>query len=133
MIFYIKLFFIFGLLGWIADTGYRSILAKKYAPGTLLPFFSPIYGFGAIILSLLFSQTAGTAPIVQIVTGWILILFLEFISGTLSLRILGRRLWDYTPAKFDLFGHIDLVHAGLWLLLISIFRLYFNNIHQFLQ
>lgn len=133
MTYYIELFFIFSIFGWMIDTTYRSVLAKKYAPGTLLPFFSPIYGFGAIILALLFFQTAGTAPVVQIVTGWILILFLEFISGTLSLRILRRRLWDYTPAKFDLFGHIDLIHAGLWLLLISVFRLYFNNIHLFLQ
>lgn len=129
MAFYLQLFFFFSLGGWIIDTGYRSIVAKKYDSGTLIPFVSPIYGFGAVILALLFHLTPSLPPTLQVAIGWILILALEFISGYLSIKLLNRRLWDYTPSKYDLLGHVDLTHALYWLSMISIFRFFFEEIH----
>jgi len=128
MTYYLQLFFVFSLGGWIADTAYRSFLAKKYAPGTLLPYISPIYGFGAVMLALVFRGTPDVPPTLQIAIGWVLILLLEFITGHLSVKFLNRRLWDYTPSKYDLFGHVDLTHALYWMILISLFRLFFDKI-----
>lgn len=124
MFYYIGLFLFFGFLGWLFDTTYRSLHARKYSQGTWLPFFSLIYATGGIILVLIFKYLNLSAWR-QIIIGWALMVLLEFFSGHIARKVLKRRLWDYTPARLDLFGHIDLLHSLYWLILVTIFHFIF--------
>ena len=123
--YYIALFLAFGAMGWILDTGYRTIEIKKYTTGTWLPYFALIYAVGGMILFFIFKNTAWSIWW-QIIIGWILMILLEFFSGHLSVKILRRRFWDYRlKARWHLAGHIDALHSFYWLMLTILFRMLF--------
>lgn len=104
------------MLGWVIDTSYRSLVEKKYAPGTWLPFIAPIYGFGGLAL---FSTTANLnlPSWIEILAIWIIFIKIELIGGIFCEKVIGRKLWDYSKNKFNFKGHIDLIHSIYWLIL----------------
>lgn len=120
--YYIYVFAIGGLLGWILDTAFRSLEERRYSPGTLIPFFSIIYGAGAVVLDILFVY-APLPAYLQILAGAVLAVFLELISGLIMLSVLKRRLWNYEKSHYNYRGLIDLKHSFYWLLLIAAYRL----------
>ena len=121
---YLITFLVCGFLGWVLDTGYRSFEVKKYAPGTWLPFFSPIYATGGIVLLFIFKEIP-LSPAVQIIIGTLCMILLEFVSGIISVRVLRRRFWSYKKSKYDLLGFIDPLHSLYWLILVMLFHLIF--------
>lgn len=124
-LFYLALFIGGGAFGWMVDTGYRSFTAGRYAHGTLLPFFSIIYGVAAIMLYALFHF--GTMSFVaSIIIGTILCVALELVGGVLSLSLIHYRLWDYSASPFNFYGFIDLKHTFYWLVLTTLYRLLFG-------
>jgi uncharacterized membrane protein len=122
---YSALFIGGGAFGWVVDTSYRSLVAGRYAHGTLLPFFSIIYGVAAIMLYALFHFGA-TPFVASIIIGTILCVVLELVGGALSLSLLHYRLWDYSANPFNFHGFIDLKHTFYWLILTTLYRLLFG-------
>lgn len=120
MAIYIEIFLICGVIGWVLDTGYRSLEARRYIAGTLLPVFSIVFGAGAVLLYLVYTQFS-FHPIVEIFIGTLAVTFLEYFSGQMCYRWLQKRLWNYKPNPYDLHGHIDLLHSFYWLILSGLF------------
>ena len=116
-----------GIFGWVVDTIYRSLLVGHYAPGTLVPFFSIIFGTGAVMLYLFFSS-ANISFLWSVVGGVVLCIALELASGILSLALLHYRFWDYSANPFNFYGFIDLKHAFYWLILTALYRLVYKVI-----
>lgn len=114
-----------GIFGWVLDTAYRSLLAKKYAPGTLVPFFAVIYGIGAVMLYLFFSS-ANISFLWSVVVGTVLCVLLELIGGILSSSVLRRRLWDYRTSPLNFYGFIDLEHTFYWFVLTVFYRIFYR-------
>ncbi len=121
MILYLIIFVVGGLLGWILDTIYRSLEAHRYAPGTLVPFFSVIFGIGAIFLYILFSFFH-ISVLADIVIGATICLLLELTCGAFSLIVFKHRFWDYRASRFNFRGLIDVEHSLYWLLLTILYR-----------
>ncbi len=121
---YIGLFVVFGILGWIADTAYRSVIRKRYFSGTLFPFFAPIYGFGGVGLVLLYTYVP-VHPLVQILLGGALSTLVEYLGGVFCVKVLGRRLWDYSGHRWHYEGHISALHAFYWVLASALVRVVF--------
>jgi len=115
------LFLLFGVLGWLLDTSYRSIVDKKYAPGTWLPYFGLIYAIGGTLCVLLFENIHVSAP-VQVLIGTLAAVVLEFVGGVLSLAILRRRLWNYSHERLHFMGHIDMLHTVYWFAIVILVR-----------
>ena len=122
MILYLSIFIGGGLFGWIIDTAYRTWQAKHYTPGTMVPFFSIIYGLAAVLLYILFSFFQ-TSFYLHIILGTITCIFLELITGILALAILKRRFWDYSASRFNYHGLIDAKHSFYWLILTILYRI----------
>jgi uncharacterized membrane protein len=122
MLNYLLIFIVFGFIGWVIDTSYRSITLRKYYSGTLIPLFSPIYGFGALVLVLLFTYLQAHI-IVQIIAAGLLLTILELLGGIYCVKILRRKLWDYSKNKWNYKGYIDALHSFYWLILAFIFRI----------
>lgn len=120
-IFYLSIFLVGGFFGWFIDTAYRSYFDKRYSSGTLIPCFSIIYALAAVLIYLIFQLNISLYG--HVMLGTTLAVLLEFISGFLANRFLGRRLWDYTPSKYDYLGHIDVQHSFYWFLLVVFYRL----------
>lgn len=122
MLTYSTIFISFGFFGWLIDTGYRSLRAKRYAPGTWVPFFSLIFATAAILLYILFTFLP-VSLYADIIRGTIVSILLELIAGLLALKLLNRRFWDYSNSRFNYRGIIDVHHSFYWLILTALYRL----------
>jgi uncharacterized membrane protein len=116
------LFFLYSFIGWTLDSGYRSIKHRTWVHGGMwkLPL-TPIYGFGAFIL-------LGIAPYITPLPFAVQWIFLgsffatyEYLSGCIVVRVLKRRLWDYSDGFLNAGGHTDLVHGIYWATLSTFF------------
>ena len=110
------LYFIFyGFVGWLMDTGFRTIRDKKFSQGSFLKIpFCSTYGLGALLLLLIQSWIIEQNILVQFVLLAVVLSAFEFIIGFLSSHVWGKRYWDYSKQPFNLFGHTDLEHAIYW-------------------
>ena len=121
MYFYLGIFISGGLCGWMIDTAYRTWHDGRYVPNTWIPFFSIIYGLAAVLLYILFNFFS-ISFIAHVVIGAIVAIYLELISGMMALIFLGRRFWNYSSNKFNLYGFIDIQHSFYWLILATLYR-----------
>jgi len=128
MTLYILIFLLFSFLGWIIDTTFSSIFTyKRFKPSGYfknLPL-CPIYGVGGIIIFQIFSKLVDCNSFVVISATTLCVITLEYLGGVFCEKFLNERLWDYSQNKFNLNGHIDLIHSIFWLVLITI--LYFTT------
>ncbi|MBU1129166.1 MAG: putative ABC transporter permease [Nanoarchaeota archaeon] len=122
MVNYLFLFIIFGIIGWIIDTTYRSIISKKYDSRTQLLFFSPIYAIGGTILIIIY-ENVKVHFIIQIIIVSILFIALELISGIFSEKIMKKKYWDYSNNKWNFKGYIDALHSFYWIILATLIRI----------
>jgi uncharacterized membrane protein len=118
----ILLFAVFSLLGWIIETVYRSILNGRFInAGYLRGPFTPIYGFGGIIIMLVGILVRQSHVAVQLAYFALLTTMLELMIGAVIVKIFGYRLWDYRDNRFNFRGYICLKYSILWALLSWIF------------
>jgi len=114
VIFYIVVFVLCSLIGWIGDTFVRSVTVRRYTDGS---FFNaplcPIYGFGALIILFLHALFGSVPLLGQGVIYGITLAAFEYASGLFVFRVFRRRLWKYSGA-LNLGGYTDITHAVLW-------------------
>jgi len=122
MVNYLFLFILFGIIGWIIDTTYRSIISKKYESGTQLLFFSPIYAIGGLILIIIY-ENLKVHFIIQIIIASIFLMTLELLSGIFSEKIMRKKYWDYSNNKWNFKGYLDILHSFYWIILASLIRI----------
>ncbi|MFZ5944260.1 MAG: putative ABC transporter permease [Bacillota bacterium] len=121
----VVIFFAFyAFIGWILETIYASIPAKRFINrGFLAGPFCPIYGFGAILIvqahALLGSifQNESILLIVSIGLSMLLATILEYITGYALEKIFGCKWWDYSKEFLNLHGRVCLKYSLLWGLL----------------
>ena len=118
------IFFLFAIMvGWVIDSGYRSLVSKRWTnAGYFIGPFCPIYGFGGILLLLMVSYISDMPFLVRCVVYFIGMSMVELIGGLFSTHILKVRLWDYSDAPFNILGQVDLLHSFYWLILALIFE-----------
>ena len=95
-------FLVYGILGWGIDSGYRSLSERRWTSrNALKPLpICPIYGFGALFVLAMDSSLAGSVawPLRGLIYGVVLALF-EAVSGIVTQRVTGKRLWNYGHAR----------------------------------
>lgn len=119
---YIIEFLLFSFIGWIIDSGYRSITEKKWInAGYFRGPICPIYGFGALAL-VFFVKFFDFLPVWgMLLLCWMVLILVEYVGGIFSEKILGLKLWDYSEASYHLGGHIDVLHSLYWGVLAAAF------------
>ncbi|MBQ6494893.1 MAG: putative ABC transporter permease [Bacilli bacterium] len=103
---YFLIFFIYSILGWIAESIYSSILEKKLVDrGFLIGPYCPIYGTGAVIGITYLTQYKNN-PLTIFILGIVISCIIEYITSYLMEKIFKARWWDYSNHKFNLNGRI---------------------------
>lgn len=103
---YFLLFFIYSVLGWIAESIYVSILQKKAVNrGFLIGPYCPIYGCGSVLMILYLTQYKNNF-ITVLLLSMLICCFLEYITSYLMEKIFKARWWDYSNKKYNLNGRI---------------------------
>lgn len=113
-------FIIYSFLGWVLESVFKSILAKKWVnSGFLIGPLCPIYGFGAIIMTILnnFKSNIFTT----FFAGIIVLSIWEYIVGILLEKIFNTKYWDYSDKLFNIKGRVCLENSIYWGVLAVVF------------
>ncbi len=111
--------------GWIIETLYRSFRERRFVnAGFLSGPFVPIYGFGALIISLIgLKVEAFPAP-----AAWAVIVLsptvLEYLGSLALEKLFGLSLWDYRDQAFNLKGRVCLRFSLYWAILAVAAKLF---------
>lgn len=112
------MFFIFvfySLAGWCIDSGYRSMVDRRWSRGGFSPLpFTPSYGLGAVMLVAVGPSITPLSYLSQWILLGLLFAAYEYACGHLSILFVRRRLWDYSEGFLNVHGHTDLLHGLYW-------------------
>ena len=106
---YLLYFSAMAFVGWIIETVYRSWEEKRFVnAGFLSGPFVPIYGFAAVIITVISEEVKGLNPFIA----WAVILIsptiVEYIGGVIMENVFKLKLWNYQNERFNVQGRICL-------------------------
>ncbi len=113
---YICLFFIYGILGWVYESLFCILKTKKWEKrGFLFGPCCPIYGFGAVAISLI-AALLPASPQEPLWAGLLRIflisvfgsMILEYATSVALEKAFHAVWWDYSDMPFNLNGRISL-------------------------
>ncbi|NLC96394.1 MAG: hypothetical protein GX675_02360 [Erysipelotrichaceae bacterium] len=126
--YWLSLFFLYSLAGWIWETSFVSIKQKEFVNrGFLFGPWLPIYGFGALII-LISTKPFSDSYLHVFIIGIISATILEYITGWLMNKLFKVRYWDYSSEPFNLNGHICL-HVSIAWGFFSLFLVFFLHVY----
>ncbi len=125
---YIFYFFFYSAAGWLVESIYCSVPARKWINrGFLTGPLCPIYGTGAVVLSLFLGPLMkydinipgidykiSITPLVVFLCGIVLSDIVEFITSVLLEKLFHARWWDYSEEPLNLQGRICVKHSVYW-------------------
>lgn len=119
-------FFCYSILGWMCETVYCSIGAKKLVNrGFLNGPLCPVYGFGALLVLSALRPLHGN-PLLIFFVGAVLTSALEYVTGWLLETIFHMKLWDYSKRILNLHGRVCLRNSVLFGLLCVVLDLWIH-------
>lgn len=126
------LFIIYSFLGWLMEVIFVSIKEKKIvARGFLIGPVCPIYGFGAILITLFLTKYTNDIPVLFILAT-VLGASLEYFTSYIMEKIFKTRWWDYSQHKYNINGRICLATSicfgTLGVILIHFLNPFFTHI-----
>lgn len=111
---YILYFFFYSAVGWLMESLACSSAQKRWINrGFLTGPMCPIYGTGAVALSLLLTPLRAH-PLLVCFLGMVITDVVELITGILMEKLFHTRWWDYTNRKYNFMGHICLRNTLYW-------------------
>lgn len=105
---YFLLFIIYAVCGWIMEVICSLVNLKKFVNrGFLIGPYCPIYGYGAILITLLLKKYLED-PFTLFIMAIILCGVLEYLTSYVMEKVFHLRWWDYSKKKFNINGRVCL-------------------------
>lgn len=102
-------------LGWVIETVYRSLNERRFVnAGFLTGPFVPIYGFGALAITLIGRAAMRLSPVAAWAAMLLAPTLLEYVTAWLLERLFGMALWDYRDKRFNIRGRVCLEFSLYW-------------------
>lgn len=112
---YILLFFFYSAAGWFVESLYRSIGEKRIInSGFLTGPMCPIYGTGALVMTIFLYNPFKDNLLVVFLLGMLLCDIVEYVTSVLMEVLFHARWWDYTYEFMNIKGRICLKHTLYW-------------------
>lgn len=107
-------FVIYSFVGWICETVFCSIPAKRFINrGFLNGPFCPIYGFGAVLVLVFFTKYKNDI-VTLFVMSTVVTSIVEYVTSYLLEKIFHLSLWDYSKRKANINGRVCLRNSLLF-------------------
>ena len=108
------LFLIYGFLGWLCESIYCSIPAKRLINrGFLTGPICPVYGVGGVLIILLLTPFEDNLFLLYFF-GVLITSMVEYITGWLLEAVFHTRWWDYSNRRFQIQGRVCLRNSLLF-------------------
>ncbi|MCM1544854.1 MAG: hypothetical protein NC110_06080 [Ruminococcus sp.] len=115
LVLYVLLFFFYSAAGWLVESTYCSIGEKRIINrGFLTGPMCPIYGSGALVMTIFLYNPFSDKPLYVFLIGMILCDLVEYITSLLMETLFHARWWDYTSEFINIKGRICLKHTLYW-------------------
>ena len=119
--YYFLLFMTYSVLGWILEVSCKLVEKKKFINrGFLIGPYCPIYGWGALMMTLLLKKYLNDI-FTLFIMNILICSILEYFTSYFLEVIFKARWWDYSNKKFNINGRICLetmIPFGLFGLLV---------------
>ena len=105
-------FFMFSFVGWICEIIYAYIIEGRFVNrGFINGPLCPIYGFGAIILILIYDMISKhtKSNVIKFVLISAIFTVFEYLVSVIFELIFGIKWWDYSNLPFNINGRICLL------------------------
>lgn len=123
---YFLLFISYAILGWCMEVIVKLIEKRKFINrGFLIGPYCPIYGWGAIAITILLKRYLED-PLILFVMSVIICSILEYATSYIMEKRFHARWWDYSDKKYNINGRIcleTLIPFGL----LGLFVMYVTN------
>jgi len=107
-------FFFYCFLGWVFESCYVSIHARKFSNrGFLRGPVIPIYGFGAMMIVFATTPFRGNY-LAEFIAGMLAATLFEYVVGISMEAIFKVKYWDYSHKPFQFHGYICLESSLCW-------------------
>ena len=109
------LFFIYSVIGYIAEVIYVSITEKRFAisRGFLIGPYLPIYAAGILSMVFLLNKYKDDLFILFFMSV-VICSFIEYMTSYVMEKLFHLRWWDYSNFKFNINGRICLINSALF-------------------
>lgn len=106
---YYFLFFMgYSILGWCMEVAVKKLQYGRFINrGFLIGPYCPIYGVGALLITLLLDRYRADPPAL-FVMGMVVCAILEYLTSYVMERLFHARWWDYSTKRFNIDGRICL-------------------------
>ena len=105
---YFLLFIIYSILGWIMEVINAIFTLKRFVNrGFLIGPYCPIYGCGAVLITVLLGRFKSN-PIIFFIMSILLCGTLEYLTSYIMEKFFNLRWWDYSEKKFNIDGRVCL-------------------------
>lgn len=128
--YYVNLFFIYAILGYLFETTTMFLLHKKYNSSVLYGPWTPIYGIAILFMIVVYfvvqklKCSKKKEIIVYFICITLLLTLLEGISGYIIQITQNKIYWNYDHLKFHL-GHYMALEISLIWGIVSTFTMYY--------
>ena len=113
LIYIVDFFLIYSFIGWILESIYKTIFAKKFVnSGFLHGPFCPIYGIGALIMYVFLSLCNNVITV--FLSGFVVLSVWEYIVAWGLEKLFHEKYWDYSNKKFNINGRVCLLNSIFW-------------------
>ena len=134
---YFLLFIMYAFLGWCMEVICKLIEDKKFINrGFLIGPYCPIYGFGALLITLLLKNYLSDFAALFVFC-IIICAILEYSTSFILEKVFHARWWDYSDKKFNIGGRICLdtmIPFGmLGVLILYVFNPLMIKIYNFID
>ncbi len=119
-------FLVYGLAGWAIDSLFVSAHTGRRRPSSLLNV--PVYGLAQPLFEPVHDRLRERSLVERAVVYGGGILVVEYASGRLLRRLVGRAPWDYGRARWGIDGLVRLDYLPLW----GVFGLGLERVHDLL-
>ncbi len=121
---------LYSFAGWVLESISKSIEERQLVnSGFLNGPICPIYGLGAMIMSLTLTGLKDNAFLLFIVSFVVLTIW-EYVVGIFLEKVFKTKYWDYSHLKFNFQGRICLKNSIYWGILGVVF---IRFVHPFVQ
>ena len=124
--YYFLVFIIYSFIGWVIESGYRTVLEKGrfVNSGSLFGPFIPIYGFGATAILLIELYISSFAFSVQIIIFSVVATGIEYLTSYILEKKFSMRFWDYSSYPLNINGRVCLLYSVFWAILSTVQIMY---------